>query len=115
MLSYLNSYAFSVIAGTLVVPVFAGVYSKKGTTAGCVASMLAGGLGTLFFYMVKPGGDYILGCPPFVSGTIVAIIVFFAVSKFTKPLPKEFVDDLFSKEAEEGAYAEEDISAEAAK
>lgn len=109
MLSYLNSYAFSVIAGTLVVPVFAGVYSKKGTTAGCVVSMLAGGLGTLFFYMVMPGGNYILGCPPFVSGAIVSTIVFFVVSKYTQPLPEAFVEDLFSKEAEEGAYASENI------
>lgn len=30
--------------------------------------MLTGGLGTLFWYIVKPGGNYILGCPPFVAG-----------------------------------------------
>ena len=40
--------------------------------------------------------------------------MFFAVSKFTTPLPKEFVDDLFSKEAEEGAYASENIEVAAA-
>ncbi len=30
-----------------------------------------------------------------------------AVSRFTPPLPQEFVDDLFSKEAEENAYAQD--------
>lgn len=114
MISYFTSYAFSVIAGTLIVPVFAGFYSRKGTKAGCVASMLTGGLGTLFWYIVKPGGNYIFGCPPFVAGAILSAIVFFAVSKFTTPLPKEFVDDLFSKEAEEGAYASENIEVAAA-
>ena len=114
MISYFTSYAFSVIAGTLIVPVFAGFYSRKGTKAGCLASMLTGGLGTLFWYIVKPGGNYILGCPPFVAGAILSAIVFFAVSKFTTPLPKEFVDDLFSKEAEEGAYASENIEVAAA-
>lgn len=107
MILTFSTFAFSVIAGTLIVPVFAGIYSKKGTTIGCVASMLAGGLGTLFWYIVKPGGNYILGCPPFVAGAILSIIVFLVVSKCTAPLPQDFVDDLFSKEAEESAYTQD--------
>lgn len=107
MLSYINSYAFSVIAGTLIVPVFTGVYSKKGTTKGCLASMIVGGVGTLFFYIVKPGGNYILGCPPFVSGAILSVLAFFLVSYFSEKLPENFVEDLFSQEAIDRAFDEE--------
>lgn len=107
MILTFSSFAFSVIAGTLIVPVFAGIYSKKGTTMGCVASTIAGAVGTLFWYIVKPGSNYILGFPPFVAGAILSIIVYLVVSKFTPPLPQEFVDDLFSKEAEENAYVQD--------
>ncbi len=113
MISYFTSYAFSVIAGTLIVPVFAGIYSKKGTKAGCLASMLVGGIGTLLWYIIQPGGNYIFGCPPFVAGAILSIIAFFVVSRFTAPLPQEFVEDLFSKEAEEQTYASENIEIKA--
>ena len=107
MILTFSSFAFSVIAGALIVPVFAGIYSRKGTTLGCVAAMIAGAGGTLLWYVVKPGGNYILGCPPFVAGAILSVIAYVAVSRFTPPLPQEFVDDLFSKEAEENAYAQD--------
>lgn len=107
MISYINSYAFSVTSATLIVPTFAGVFSRKGTKAGCLTSMLVGGISCFLWYIVKPGGNYILGCPPFVAGVIFSIIAYFVVSKFTQPLPQEFVDDLFSKEAEENAYAQD--------
>lgn len=107
MITIFSSFAFSVIAATLIVPVFGGTFFKTGTSAGCVASMITGCVVTLFWYIVKPGGNFILGMPPFVVGTVFAIIAFVVVSKFTAPLPKEFVDDLFSKEAEKAAYNEE--------
>lgn len=44
--------------------------------------------------------------PPFVAGAVLSIIVYVIVNKKSEPLPKEFVEDLFSKEAEEDAYAE---------
>lgn len=106
MISLFSTFAFSVIAATLIVPVFGGTYFKSGTRAGCVSAMLAGCFGTLFWYTVKPGGGFILGMPPFVAGAVLSIIVYVIVNKKSEPLPKEFVEDLFSKEAEEDAYAE---------
>lgn len=103
----LTSYAFSLIAGGLIVPIFASLYSKKVTSAGCVASILAGVLGTLLWYVCKVNGAYILGIPPFVSGAVLSLIAMFVVSRVTKPLPEEFVSSLFSKEADRNAYAEE--------
>ena len=108
MISVFSSFAFSVIAATLIVPVFGGTYFKAGTSAGCVASMITGAVVTLFWYIVKPGGNYILGMPPFVVGVIFAIIAYVIVNKMSKPLPAEFVEDLFSKEAEASAYNEDE-------
>ena len=49
MISLFSTFAFSVIAATLIVPVFGGTYFKSGTRAGCVSAMLAGCFGTLFW------------------------------------------------------------------
>lgn len=106
MLLYFTSYAFSVIAGTLIVPIFAGIYSKKGTSKACIASMLVGFIGTLGWYLILIDGNYILGIPPFVAGAILSLIAFFIVSKFTEPLPKEFIDFLFSNSSDESIYVE---------
>lgn len=107
MILMFTSYAFSVIGSTLIVPVFAGFISKKGTKASCVASMITGGGMTLLWYIFKINGNYILGIPPFVAGVVFAILVFMVVSRVSEPLPKEFVEDLFSKEAEAMAYAKD--------
>ena len=107
MILTFTSYAFSAIASTLIVPVFAGFLSKKGTRAGCVASMLTGCGVTILWYIVKVNGNYILGIPPFVTGVILSIVAFIVVSRLTEPLPQAFVEDLFSKEAEAMAYAKD--------
>ena len=107
MLLYFTSYAFSVIAGTLIVPIFGGIYSRKGTTQGCIASMLVGFVGTLGWYRILIDGNYILGIPPFVAGAILSCITFFVVSKYTKPLPEKFIEYIFSKEYSESVYIEE--------
>lgn len=103
----LTSYAFSLIAGGLIVPIYASLYSKKITSAGCVASIATGVLGTLLWYLVKVNGGYILGIPPFVAGAVLSLLAIFIVSKFTKPLPQDFVDGLFSKENDALVYEED--------
>ena len=107
MMLTLTSYAFSVIAGCLMIPIFGGIYTKKGTTAGCLAGIIAGGVSTLLWYIIKIDGGYILGIPPFITGIVVSCIAYFAVSAATKKLPEDFVNDLFSKEASLAAYDEE--------
>ena len=107
MILTLSSFSFSTVASTMIVPIFFGAFSKKGGKLACVASMIAGLGGTLFFYLVKPGGNYILGLPPFVGGVVLSIICFLVFANKGEQLPTEFVEDLFSKDAEEKAYTSE--------
>ncbi|MEG1317136.1 MAG: hypothetical protein RSC86_07150, partial [Oscillospiraceae bacterium] len=53
---------------------------------------------TLFWYVVKVNGNFILGIPPFVVGMLLSAVAFFLVSKFTRQLPSAFVDDLLLKD-----------------
>lgn len=104
MLLYFTSYAFSVIAGGLLIPIFMGIFNKKGTAGASLSSIITGTGVTLLWYIIKPGGNYILGCPPFIAGVIFSAIVFLVVQRMTQSLPQAFVDDLYSKEAEAAAY-----------
>lgn len=104
MVLTLTSYAFSLVAAGLIVPTYAGLYCKKLTSAGCVVSILAGlGFCLLWYVTGTP-----LGIPPFVVGMVASAIALFGVSKFTKPLPQEFIDDLFAK-LKNNAYVTETV------
>ncbi|MEG1491166.1 MAG: sodium/solute symporter [Oscillospiraceae bacterium] len=98
MILTFSSFAFSVIAAGLIVPVFGGTLTKKGTSSGAVASLVTGVVTTLFWYVVKVNGNFILGIPPFVVGMLLSAVAFFLVSKFTRQLPSAFVDDLLLKD-----------------
>ncbi|MGI6423664.1 MAG: sodium:solute symporter family transporter [Tepidanaerobacteraceae bacterium] len=104
MLLNLTSYAFSVIAGGLLVPIFFGMFYKEGTPAACLTSIMVGSGVTFIWYIIKINNNYILGIPPFVAGTIIAAISFLIVSQNSAKLPKDFVDGLFSKEADLATY-----------
>ena len=104
MVLTLTSYAFSLVAAGLIVPTYAGLYCKKLTSAGCVVGILAGlGFCLLWYVTGTP-----LGIPPFVVGMVASAIALFGVSKFTKPLPQEFIDDLFAK-LKNNAYVTETV------
>lgn len=104
MVLTLTSYAFSLVAAGLIVPTYAGLYCKKLTSAGCVVGILAGlGFCLLWYITGTP-----LGIPPFVVGMVASAIALFGVSKFTKPLPQEFIDDLFAK-LKNNAYVTETV------
>lgn len=104
MLLKLTSYAFSVIAGGLLAPIFFGLFYKKGTGPASITSIIVGSSVTFIWYLIKINNNFILGIPPFVGGVVFAASAFLLVSKITAQLPAEFVDDLYSKEAELTAY-----------
>ncbi|MDN5301872.1 MAG: solute:Na+ symporter, family [Thermoanaerobacteraceae bacterium] len=104
MLLYLTSYAFSVIAAAFIAPIFFGIYWKKGTSAGCLASMISGTVFTLIWYALQNNGKFPLGLPPFLSGMIVSFLVFFIVSKYTLQLPADFIEKLFSEDIDLEIY-----------
>lgn len=92
MVLTLTSWAFSLVAGGLIIPVYAGLYVKKVTNVGCIASIVAGVLGTLLWYLTKSP----LGIPPFVMGCVFSALALFIGSKLSKPLPEDFINQLFA-------------------
>ena len=81
-----------------------GIWWKKGTKAAAASSIAVGVIvPTLLFTVlsdVNPFGH------AFWPSLILSFLTYFIVSKFTKPLPAEFVDDLFKyKEWEESQDA----------
>ncbi len=100
MVLTLTSWAFSLIAGGLIVPVYVGLYWKRATNAGAVAAIIAGVLGTLLWYVTKSP----LGIPPFVMGCVFSLLAMFIASKLSKPLPQEFIDELFAPVPDEQIY-----------
>lgn len=100
MVLTLTSWAFSLIAGGLIVPVYVGLYWKKATNSGAVAAIIAGVLGTLLWYVTKSP----LGIPPFIMGCVFSFLAMFIASKVSKPLPQEFIDELFAPVPDEQIY-----------
>jgi Na+/pantothenate symporter len=96
MLLYFTSYAFSATASGMLVPIFMGIFSRKGSSAAGLASQITGVAVTILWYIVKVNGGYILGIPPFIGGIALSFAVFFIVSSMTPALPEEFVEPLFS-------------------
>lgn len=111
MLLYLNAVSHSIVGSSFLIPVFMAVRNKKATTAAGVASMTAGIATCLVWYFgaATVNGPYWFNMPPFVMAAIVATVVFLLVQRVTKPMDPAFVNDLFSKEAEEAAYVPEEV------
>lgn len=89
----LMSLSWGVIAGSFMAPYFYGLYWKRTTRAGAWAGMLTGfTLAIVLFYKLGPANS------PLASSIamIVPFMVVPAVSIFTKPPPKEVVDDAFN-------------------
>lgn len=92
----LSTMAAGTLGAAFTAPLTLGLYWKKGTTEGCIASMAGGALVSVVWYAL--GLTEIVHS--FVPGTIVSFILFFIVSKCTKPLPQRLVDVFFEKECD---------------
>jgi Na+/pantothenate symporter len=101
MLLYFTSYAFSAVASGMLIPIFMGIFCKKGTSLAGLASQITGVAGTIFWYVVQPGGKYILGLPPFLAGIALSFVVFLIAANMSSQLPEEFVNGLFSGDDKE--------------
>ena len=91
----INLFAFSGMA-IFVVPILFGIYWKKATAKGAVASVVVGIISLLLFTLNPSVKALAMGFHALFPTTIIASIVMIVVSKFTKTPPQETIDRHFT-------------------
>lgn len=91
----INLFAFSGMA-IFVVPILFGIYWKKATAKGAIASVIVGIISLLPFTLNPSVKALAMGFHALFPTTIIASIVMIVVSKFTKTPPQETIDRHFT-------------------
>ena len=91
----INLFAFSGMA-IFVVPILFGIYWKKATAKGAIASVIVGIISLLLFTLNPSVKALAMGFHALFPTTIIASIVMIVVSKFTKTPPQEPIDRHFT-------------------
>lgn len=91
----INLFAFSGMA-IFVVPILFGIYWKKATAKGAIASVIVGIISLLLFTLNPSVKALAMGFHALFPTTIIAFIVMIVVSKFTKTPPQETIDRHFT-------------------
>ena len=91
----INLFAFSGMA-IFVVPILFGIYWKKATAKGAVASVVVGIISLLLFTLNPSVKALAMGFHALFPTTIIASIVMIVVSKFTETPPQEIIDRHFT-------------------
>ena len=91
----INLFAFSGMA-IFVVPILFGIYWKKATAKGAIASVIVGIISLLLFTLNPSVKELAMGFHALFPTTIIASIVMIVVSKFTKTPPQETIDRHFT-------------------
>ena len=91
----INLFAFSGMA-IFVVPILFGIYWKKATAKGAIASVIVGIISLLLFTLNPSVKALAIGFHALFPTTIIASIVMIVVSKFTKTPPQETIDRHFT-------------------
>ena len=91
----INLFAFSGMA-IFVVPFLFGIYWKKATAKGAIASVIVGIISLLLFTLNPSVKALAMGFHALFPTTIIASIVMIVVSKFTKTPPQETIDRHFT-------------------
>ena len=91
----INLFAFSGMA-IFVVPILFGIYWKKATAKGAIASGIVGIISLLLFTLNPSVKALAMGFHALFPTTIIASIVMFVVSKFTDTPPQETIDRHFT-------------------
>ena len=88
-------FAFSGMA-IFVVPILFGIYWKKATAKGAIASVIVGIISLLLFTLNPSVKALAMGFHALFPTTIIASIVMIVVSKFTETPPQETIDRHFT-------------------
>ena len=91
----INLFAFSGMA-TPVVPILFGIYWKKATAKGAIASVIVGIISLLLFTLNPSVKALAMGFHALFPTTIIASIVMIVVSKITETPPQETIDRHFT-------------------
>ena len=91
----INLFAFSGMA-IFVVPILFGIYWKKATAKGAIASVIVGIISLLLFTLNPSVKALAMGFHAQFPTTIIASIVMIVVSKFTETPPQETIDRHFT-------------------
>lgn len=91
----INLFAFSGMA-IFVVPILFGIYWKKATAKGAIASVIVGIISLLLFTRNPSVKALAMGFHALFPTTIIASIVMIVVSKFTETPPQETIDRHFT-------------------
>ena len=91
----INLFAFSGMA-IFVVPILFGIYWKKATAKGAIASVIVGIISLLLFALNPSVKALAMGFHALFPTTIIASIVMIVVSKFTETPPQETIDRHFT-------------------
>lgn len=91
----INLFAFSGMA-IFVVPILLGIYWKKATAKGAIASVIVGIISLLLFTLNPSVKALAMGFHALFPTTIIASIVMIVVSKFTETPPQETIDRHFT-------------------
>lgn len=91
----INLFAFSGMA-IFVVPILFGIYWKKATAKGAIASVIVGIISLLLFTLNPSVKALAMGFHALFPTTIIASIVMIVVSKFTQTPPQETIDRHFT-------------------
>ncbi len=93
MVWQLSTMAAGTMGAAFVAPLAIGLYYKKATKAGALASIVSGAAVTIGGYLIGLNG----AIHPFMPGLIVSVILFFVVSKFTAKPSEEVIAMCFDK------------------
>lgn len=91
----INLFAFSGMA-IFVVPILFGIYWKKATAKGAIASVIVGIISLLLFTLNPSVKALAMGFHALFTTTIITSIVMIVVSKFTETPPQETIDRHFT-------------------
>lgn len=91
----INLFAFSGMA-IFVVPILFGIYWKKATAKGAIASVIVGIISLLLFTLNPSVKALAMGFHALFPTTIIASIIMIVVSKFTETPPQETIDRHFT-------------------
>ena len=91
----INLFEFSGMA-IFVVPILFGIYWKKATAKGAIASVIVGIISLLLFTLNPSVKALAMGFHALFPTTIIASIVMIVVSKFTETPPQETIDRHFT-------------------
>ena len=93
MVWQMSTMAAGTMGAAFVAPLLIGLYYKKATKAGAIASVIGGAITTIIGYMIGLSG----AIHPFMPGLAVSVALFFIVSSFTKSPSDEVIKMCFDK------------------